>query len=64
MSIIYKYITIQISKYFGIVMAFGRLFGGYISSHYAKKIGNVWIRRGFIAIVLIMAAVCPLSGFM
>lgn len=40
---------------YGIIMLIGISLGAYISSHYAPKIGDVWIRRGFIFIAFILA---------
>jgi uncharacterized membrane protein YfcA len=39
----------------GIALFIGNLIGSYIGAHYSDKIGNIWIKRLFIAIVLIMA---------
>lgn len=39
----------------GIALFIGNFIGSYIGSHYSDKIGNVWVRRLFIAVVLIMA---------
>lgn len=38
----------------GISLFIGNLIGSYIGAHYSDKIGNVWIKRLFIVIVLIM----------
>ncbi len=35
-------------------MFFGCAVGSYIGAHYSDRIGNVWIKRWFILIVLIM----------
>jgi uncharacterized membrane protein YfcA len=39
----------------GIALFSGCFVGSYIGAHYSDKIGNVWIRRLFLVIVLIMA---------
>lgn len=39
----------------GIALFIGNLIGSYIGAHYSDKIGNIWIKRLFIVIVLIMA---------
>ena len=31
----------------------GKSIGGYLGARFAIKLGDVWIRRGFIAIVLV-----------
>lgn len=38
----------------GIALFVGMLIGSYIGAHYSDKIGNVWIKRLFFVIVLIM----------
>lgn len=40
---------------FGIVILVGSSIGAFIGSHYALRIGNEWIKRGFIIIIFIMA---------
>lgn len=40
---------------YGIIILIGSSIGAFIGSHYALKIGNEWIRRGFILVVFIMA---------
>ncbi len=39
----------------GISLFMGTFIGSYIGAHYSDKIGNVWIKRLFFVIVLIMA---------
>jgi uncharacterized membrane protein YfcA len=39
----------------GISLFLGTFLGSYIGAHYSDKIGNVWIKRLFFVIVLIMA---------
>lgn len=39
----------------GIALFAGNFIGSYIGAHYSDKIGNVWIKRLFFGIVLIMA---------
>ena len=39
----------------GFIMAIGGFIGAYIASKYSDKIGNVWLKRGFIIIVSIIA---------
>jgi uncharacterized membrane protein YfcA len=36
-------------------MFFGCAIGSYFGAHYSDRIGNVWIKRLFIVMVLIMA---------
>jgi uncharacterized membrane protein YfcA len=36
-------------------MFIGAFIGSYIGAHYSDKIGNVWIKRLFFVIVLVMA---------
>jgi uncharacterized membrane protein YfcA len=38
-----------------LAMFAGSCIGSYISAHYSSRIGNVWIKRLFIGIILIMA---------
>jgi uncharacterized protein len=38
-----------------LAMFAGSCIGSYVSAHYSNRIGNVWIKRLFIGIVLIMA---------
>ena len=44
-----------ISYPLGIALFIGNLIGSYIGAHYSENIGNIWIKRLFIVIVLIMA---------
>ena len=39
-----------------LVMFAGSCIGSYVSAQYSDRIGNVWIKRIFIGVVLIMAA--------
>jgi len=39
----------------GISLFMGTFIGSYIGTHYSDKIGNVWIKRLFFVVVLIMA---------
>ena len=39
----------------GIALFVGYFIGSYIGAHYSDKIGNVWVKRLFFGIVLIMA---------
>lgn len=39
----------------GIALFFGTFIGSYIGAHYSDRIGNVWIRRLFFVVVLILA---------
>ena len=39
----------------GIALFIGAFIGSYIGAHYSDRIGNVWIRRLFFVVVLIMA---------
>jgi uncharacterized protein len=39
----------------GLAMFAGSCIGSYFGSHYSDRIGNVWIKRLFIGIILIMA---------
>ena len=39
----------------GISLFLGMSLGSYIGAHYSDKIGNVWIKRLFFMIVIIMA---------
>jgi len=38
----------------GISLFIGNLIGSYLGAHYSDKLGNVWIKRLFIVIILIM----------
>lgn len=40
---------------YGIILLVGSSIGAFIGSHYALKIGNEWLRKGFILIVFVMA---------
>jgi len=40
---------------YGLTILVGSSIGAFIGSHYALKIGNGWIKRGFIVVVFIMA---------
>ena len=37
----------------GFSLLAGKSIGGYLGARFAIKLGDVWIRRGFIAIVLV-----------
>jgi uncharacterized membrane protein YfcA len=39
----------------GIALFIGNLIGSYIGAHYSERIGNIWIKRLFFAVVSIMA---------
>jgi uncharacterized membrane protein YfcA len=39
----------------GIALFMGNFIGSYIGAHYSDRIGNVWIKRLFFGIVLVMA---------
>jgi uncharacterized membrane protein YfcA len=39
----------------GIALFIGNFIGSYVGAHYSDKIGNVWVKRMFFGIVLIMA---------
>ena len=41
---------------FAITMFTGCFVGSYVGAHYSERIGNVWIKRFFIGIVLVMGA--------
>ena len=43
-----------VDYYLASSMFAGGFIGSYIGAHYSDRIGNVWIRRLFIAVVLIM----------
>jgi hypothetical protein len=40
---------------FAIALFIGTLIGSYIGAHYCDRLGNVWIRRMFFVLVLVMA---------
>jgi uncharacterized membrane protein YfcA len=42
---------------FGIILAFGMSVGGWYGSKYAIRIGNVWLRKVFIACIVVMICV-------
>jgi uncharacterized membrane protein YfcA len=46
---------------FGTVMLAGCLLGSYIASHYAEKIGNVWVRRLFTLFMIVVIGKMILS---
>jgi len=45
-----------VDYYLGSAMFIGCLIGSYIGAHYAERIGNVWVKRMFIAFVIIALA--------
>jgi uncharacterized membrane protein YfcA len=44
-----------ISLPLGLAMFAGACIGSYVGAHYSDRIGNVWIKRLFIGIILVMA---------
>ena len=42
-----------VDYYLGSAMFIGCLIGSYIGAHYAERIGNVWVKRMFIAFIII-----------
>lgn len=40
----------------GIPLTISSSLGGYLGAHYATKLGNVWVKRMFFAVVLLMSA--------
>ena len=45
-----------VDYYLGSAMLVGCMIGSYLGAHYSEKIGNVWVKRMFIAFVLIALA--------
>jgi len=45
-----------VDYHLGSAMFIGCLIGSYIGAHYAERIGNVWVKRMFIAFVIIALA--------
>jgi uncharacterized membrane protein YfcA len=45
-----------VDYYLGSAMFIGCLIGSYLGAHYAERIGNVWVKRMFIAFVIIALA--------
>lgn len=45
----------------GLAMLFGCLVGSYLGAHYAERIGNVWVKRMFIAFIIVAIAKMVIS---
>jgi len=50
-----------VDYYLGLAMLMGCLVGSYLGAHYAEKIGNVWVKRMFIAFIVTALAKIVLS---
>jgi uncharacterized membrane protein YfcA len=45
-----------VNYYLGLAMLTGCLVGSYLGAHYAERIGNVWVKRMFIAFIIVALA--------
>jgi len=50
-----------VNYYLGLAMLTGCLVGSYLGAHYAERIGNVWVKRMFIAFIIVALAKIVIS---
>ncbi|MFH1641276.1 MAG: sulfite exporter TauE/SafE family protein [Nanoarchaeota archaeon] len=54
-SFLIFFVNGMVNLFYGVVLFIGLFTGSFVGSYYGPRIGNEWLRKGFIVIVLILA---------